>query len=310
MEYRKLGRTGERISVISLGTAPLGGLFGKIDPQDGIHTVHRAIDQGINFIDTSPYYGNAETVLGEALTGRRDEVLVGTKVGRFGVNDFDFSKRRMMASVERSLRLLNTDYVDFLQAHDIEFVDLEPMFAESYEALITLRQQGKCRFIGMTGFPLKTLRRAMESCELDVVLSYGHYTLYDTTLDDQLMEFAADKGVGIINAAAVAMGLLTPQGPRAQHPAPDSLKAVCRRAHKFCESRGADISILALQFCLAHPQLATTVIGTSKTEKLKRNLSALTDPLDEELLKGVQEIQEGKKDGKSCLGFFWSTLYD
>ena len=296
MEYRELGQTGEKVSVISFGTAPLGGLFGAVAPDQGIRTVQLAIDKGINFFDTAPFYGNAETLLGQALTGKRDQVLLGTKVGRYGRTEFDFSKKRTMESVEQSLQLLNTDYVDVVQAHDIEYVQLDQVFEETYDALVTLQRQGKCRFIGMTGYPLKTLRRAIESCQLDVLLSYAHYNLFNTTLDSELLPIASANGVGLFNAAAVALGLLTRQGPQPTHPAPGPLKDACRTAGDLCETRGVDISHLAMQFCLAHPTLTTTVVGTSKPEKLEQNLASLNDPLDAQLLADVQAILHPVQD--------------
>src|SRR5205085_7492160 len=98
-------------------------------------------------------------------------VVIGTKAGRYGVDDFDFSPGRLRESLHESLRLLQTDYVDVFQLHDIEFVKLDGVFQDSYAELVRLREEGKCRIIGMTGYPRHTLRRAVQETELDVVLS-------------------------------------------------------------------------------------------------------------------------------------------
>ena len=184
MQYQQLGHTGLDVSIVSLGTAPLGDMFGKAEHRDVEQIVAKALQAGINFFDTSPYYGDglAETRLGAALRRHRDEVLIGTKAGRYGTDRFDFTPRRIRASLEESLHRLRTDHVDIFQLHDIEFVELGPVLTDSYAELVRLRDQGKCRFIGMTGYPTAALGRAIEQTDLDVVLSYGHSTLLDTCL--------------------------------------------------------------------------------------------------------------------------------
>ena len=161
MEYARLGRTELEVSRLGFGTAPLGELFGAVDEFAAIAVVHEALDLGISFFDTAAYYGNAEERLGKALVGRRDRVVLGTKTGRYGVNDFDFSPGRIRRSVENSLRLLKTDYVDILQFHDIEFVPLDPVFEDSYAELRAMRDEGLCRYIGMTGYPAPVMNAAM-----------------------------------------------------------------------------------------------------------------------------------------------------
>ena len=118
MEYRKLGQTDLNLSLIGFGSATLGDVFGKLDPGEAIRAVHLAVDNGINFFDSSPYYGItlAETRLGEALAGRRERVILATKCGRYGLDEFDFSAKRVIASMDESLRRLQTDYIDLFQA--------------------------------------------------------------------------------------------------------------------------------------------------------------------------------------------------
>ena len=116
MLYGQLGKTDLTVSRLGFGTAPLGELFGRLDDAEAIAVVHEAIDLGVSFFDTAAYYGSAEERLGKALAGRRDQLVVGTKAGRFGYTDFDFSPARIRQSLEHSLRLLKTDYVDILSA--------------------------------------------------------------------------------------------------------------------------------------------------------------------------------------------------
>ena len=215
MEYRELGRTGLTVSVVGYGTAPLGDMFGTSDEDAALQSAHRALDAGINFFDSSPSYGKglAEERLGKVLRGRRHEIIVGTKAGKYGPDEFDFSADRIRRGVEESLRRLGTDYVDILQLHDVEFADLEGPIGEGYAELVRLREAGMCRLIGMTGYPTAMTRRVMSEYDLDVTLSYAHCTLLDACLTDDVLPLAQEREVGVINAAAVALGLLTQAGP-------------------------------------------------------------------------------------------------
>ena len=244
---------------------------------------------GINFFDSSPFYGLAEERLGKVLCGRRDELIVGTKAGRYGPKEFDFSAVRIRRSFEESLRLLGTDYVDIFQLHDVEFVDLEGPMGEGYAELVRLRDAGLCRFVGMTGYPTAMTRRVMSECDLDVTISYAHATLLDDCLTTEILPLAAERGVGVINAAAVTMGLLTEAGPP-PHIAKvvgEGICAAARRAVEVCKSRGVDVSFLANQYSIQRSGCATTLIGTTKLRHLDSAVAAAQEPIDEELLAEV-----------------------
>lgn len=293
MKYSQLGNTDLTVSQLAFGTGPLGELFGPLDEADALKVVHEAIDLGINFIDTSPYYGSAEERLGKALAGRRSEVIVGTKAGRYGFDDFDFSPRRIRQSVEQSLQLLGTDYVDVLQLHDIEFVPLGPLFDDSHAELLRLREEGKCRYIGMTGYPPATMARAMQETELDVILTYSHATLLDDTLERELAPVAAERGVGLINAAAVALGLLTPRGSsiEIQHPASPPIREAAAKMVAHAASRGADIAFIANQYSIQRSGCATTLIGTGKISHLRSAVEAAEVAIDEQLLQELLALR-------------------
>jgi L-galactose dehydrogenase len=292
MEYRTLGKTDLRVSVLSYGASPLGGVFRPVDEAEGIRTVQTALDLGINFIDVSPYYGltRAETVLGKALKGiPRDRYYLATKVGRYGEAEFDFSARRVTASVDESLARLELDYIDLIQCHDIEFGSLDQVVNETLPALRKLQQQGKVGFVGITGLPLKIFRHVLERAEVDTILSYCHYTLNDTSLAG-LVPFLKEREVGLINASPLSMGLLTERGAPDWHPAPAELKAACARAAAYCRSRSVDIAQLAMQFALANPDIQTTLVGTANPENIRKNVAWLEAPPDQELLAEVQAI--------------------
>ena len=292
MEYRKLGQTDLSLSLVGFGGAALGGVFGNVDPKDGIRAVQLAVDSGINLFDSSPYYGItlAETRLGEALAGRRQRVVLATKCGRYGFDEFDFSAKRVTASIDESLRRLQTDYIDLFQVHDVEFGDVEQIIHETLPALRQLQQQGKARYIGITGYPPKLLRRMAEATPVDSILTYCHYNLVNTDMYGVLTGFARERGIGLVNASGLCMGLLTEQGPPAWHPAPQQVRDAGKKAAEFCREHGADISKLALRFCLDHPFVSSTLIGMSSTREVETSLQLLQSSTDKELLAQVEAI--------------------
>jgi L-galactose dehydrogenase len=292
MDYRKLGKTDLNLSLVGFGGAALGGVFGNVDPGEGMRAVHLAVDSGINFFDTSPYYGItlAETRLGAALVGKRERVVLATKCGRYGMNEFDFSAKRVTASIDESLRRLQTDYVDLFQVHDLEFGDAQQIIEETIPALRRLQQQGKARYIGITGYLPKLLRRIAEAAPVDSILTYCHYNLMNTDMDEVLTAFAREHGIGLINAAALHMGILTENGPAEWHPAPRAVRDAGKRAAEFCRSRGADIADVALRFSLDHPYVSSTLVGMANTRQVEASLELLRTSTDPELLRQVEAI--------------------
>ncbi len=294
MEYRVLGKTGLKVSVLSYGASSLGSVFRRVTEADGIRAVHAALDLGINFIDVSPFYGLtvAETVLGKALKGvPRDKYFLATKVGRYGykMEDFDFSARRVTASVDESLARLGVDVIDVIQCHDIEFGSLDQIVEETIPALRRLQEQGKVRFVGITGLPLKIFTYVADRAEIDTILSYCRYELNDTGLAD-LAPYLQAKNIGIINASPLGMGLLTQKGGPDWHPAANKIKQACAQAAEYCAGHGVDIAQLAIQFSLANPDFATTLVGTASAENIEHNIKWLETPIDQELLAGVLKI--------------------
>ncbi|HLV80693.1 MAG TPA: aldo/keto reductase [Chthonomonadaceae bacterium] len=298
MRTRPLGKTGLQVSALSYGASSLGSVFRPIEESEGIRAVHTALDLGINFIDVSPYYGltRAETVLGKALaTVPREAYTLATKVGRYGKDHFDFSAARVTASVDESLQRLGVETIDLIQCHDIEFGSLDQVVEETIPALRRLQAQGKVRFVGITGYPLKIFQEVLERTPVDTILSYCRCSLNDTALDG-LIPFLQEKQVGIINASPLSMGLLTERGTPDWHPAPEPLKAACRQAAAYCRARGTDIAQLALQFAVAHPAIATTLVGTASPENIRKNVAWIASPPDPELLTEVRAILKPVQD--------------
>lgn len=294
MQYRKLGNTGLSVSALSFGASSLGAAFRAISEPDAIRAVHVSLDRGINFIDVSPYYGltKAETLLGKALkTIPRDKYLLATKVGRYGAEqkDFDFSAARVTASVDESLQRLGVDHVDMIQCHDIEFGSLDQIVNETVPALRKLQKSGKVRFVGVTGLPIPSLRYVVERVPVDTILSYCHYELNDTALLD-LVPLLKARGIGVISASPLGMGLLSNRGSPAWHPAPAKVKELCAKAAAHCKAKGASIEKLAVQFAVEQPDIATTLVGSADPSNMERNIQAVEEPIDRELLKEVLEI--------------------
>ena len=151
MKFRKLGKTGLELSWLSFGASSLGAEFRAIDLGEAMRSVRVALDLGMNFIDTSPFYGRglSECLLGPALRDvPRDSYYLGTKLGRYDVGHFDFSARRVVESVDVSLHRLGADHLDIILCHDIEFVDMARIVDETLPALSRLKEQGKVRFVG------------------------------------------------------------------------------------------------------------------------------------------------------------------
>lgn len=290
MQYRTLGKTGASVSAIGFGASPLGGVFRATDPTESRYAVHFAIDQGINFFDVSPYYGRtlAEERLGESLAGKRHKVFLATKCGRYDDDLFDFSAKRIKTSIDESLTRLRTDYVDLLQAHDIEFGDPQQIAQETIPALRDLQQQGKTRFIGITSYQLQLMARIAEAAPVDTVLSYCRYNLLMDDMDALLTPVIQRLGVGLINASPLHMGILAGNPVPVWHPAPQKIKDVGGTVAQLCRKRGFDPCQVALRFCLDHPYATSILIGMSTARHVEDNLLALALKIDPVLLHEIR----------------------
>ncbi len=292
MKTRPLGRTGLQLPWLSFGASSLGQEFRTVDVGEALRSVRVALDLGMNFIDTSPFYGRgmSECLLGVALRGvPRDSYLLGTKLGRYDRDHFDFSARRVAESVDVSLHRMGVDHLDIMLCHDIEFVDMARIVGETLPALREVRDSGKVRFIGVSGYPMALFRYVLDRTDLDVVLSYNHCTLQNTMLAD-LVPYLKAKRVGIMNAAPFSARLLTNAPLPAWHKATDLVRATARRAADHCTAQGVDIAQLALQYSLAHEDMATCVVGSANPENVRKWAEWADLPIDHLLLAEVLEI--------------------
>ncbi|MBR5061022.1 MAG: aldo/keto reductase [Prevotella sp.] len=299
MIYNEIGKTGMVVSNLSFGASSLGGVFHDIREEEGIRAVHVAVENGINFIDVSPYYGHlkAEMVLGKALKDiPRDKYYLSTKVGRYGkdgVNTWDYSARRATESVYESMERLHIDYIDLINVHDIGFADLHQVVEETLPALVALRDKGIVKHVGITDLQPENLKWVIEhSAEgvVESVLCFCHYSLNDDMLLDYL-DFLEERGIGVINASPLSMGLLSQRGTPDWHPAPVALKEACARAAAHCAAKGYPIEKLAIQYSTSlNPRIATTLFSSANPQNVLKNIGYVNEPMDEQLVEEVKNI--------------------
>jgi L-galactose dehydrogenase len=292
MLYRRLGKTELNVSVIGFGASPLGNVFDDCDPTESIRSVHCAIDLGINFFDVAPFYGLtlAETRLGDALRGKRNNILLATKCGRYGLRDFDFSYQRILDSADESLSRLKTDYVDLMQLHDIEFGTREQVLNEAIPALLKIKESGKARFVGITGLPVNYLADIADKVEIDTVLSWAHYNLLQDELNASLVPLCREKDMGLMNAAPLLQRILSEASIPSWHNAPSELKAMQLPLIALCQKYVVALSDVAIRFAIDHPFVSSTIIGMCDEENVRKNVGVLNFSNPEGLLEEIHQL--------------------
>lgn len=303
MEYREIGKTGMKVSALSFGASSLGGVFHNIDEGRAIDAVYTAIDCGMNFIDVSPYYGHykAETVLGKALKNiDRSKYYLSTKVGRYGKdgkNTWDYSAKRVTDSVYESMERLNIDHIDLINVHDIEFADrfysLDMIVEETLPALVELKQKGVVSHVGITDLQLPNIKYVIDHVApgtVESVLCFCHYCLNDDAIADYL-DYFEERGIGVINASPLSMGLLSQRGVPDWHPAPKPLVEVCKRAAEYCNEVGYPIEKLAMQYSVGNPRVTTTLFSSANPDNVRKNVQWVEEcEAPAEIVAKVREI--------------------
>lgn len=292
MKYRPLGNTGLNLSILGFGASSIGQEFRQVDLSDALQSVRAAIDGGINYIDTAAYYGRgmSEILLGRILPDLpRDSFIVSTKLGRYAPAHFDFSARRVTESVDVSLQRMRLDHVDMMFCHDIEFADLDVIVEETLPALVREKEKGKVRYIGVSGYPMKIFKDILSRFDVDVILTYNHYTLQND-MARELVPLCRAKGVGLINAAPFSARLLTYAPLPPWHKATEMVREVAVEAARFCRERGSDIAKLALQYSVACPDFTSCVTGSANPERVRQWIDWIKEPMDEDLVAEVKDI--------------------
>ncbi len=293
METRPLGKTGLKLPVLSFGASSLGQEFRSVQLDEAVRSVHVALECGLNFIDTSPFYGRgmSEVLLGIALRSiPRKSYTLCTKLGRYDIGHFDFSAKRVAESVDVSLHRLGTDHLDIVLCHDIEFVPMQQIVDETLPALRKIQQAGKVRLVGFSGYPQKIFRFICDQTDVDCVLSYNQYTLQNTRFADETIPWLKEKQIGIMNAGPFSARLLTNAPLPAWLKEPQSVKDAAVKAAAYCSKHGEDIAKLALQFSCSNADITTNIAGSANPENIRNWAKWLTEPIDQQLLKDVLSI--------------------
>jgi aryl-alcohol dehydrogenase-like predicted oxidoreductase len=305
MQYRTLGRTGIKVSPYALGALALGTSIGNPDHDDSARIIHKALDAGINFIDTSDAYGESEVAVGKALKGRRDSVVLATKFSRpigDDPNHQGASRRWIVTAVENSLRRLQTDYIDLYQVHRPDpSTDIE----ETLSALSDLIHSGKVRVVGTSAMPASDIieaqwvaeRRSLERFRAD----QPPYSILSRGIEREVLPIAQRYGMGILVWGPLGQGMLTGRVRKGQ-------QTDLRRAHIFrhlndehridaveqliplAEKAGVPMTHLALAFAIAHPGVTSAIIGPHTMEQLDDLLAAAHVTLTDDILDQIDEI--------------------
>ena len=188
---------------------------------------------------------------------------------------------------------LNVDYIDIINVHDVEFADLQQVVDETLPALVELRRKGVVGHVGITDLQPENLKWVIEHSEegtVESVLCFCHYCLNDDMLLDYL-DFFEQRGIGVINASPLSMGLLSQRGTPDWHPAPEALKEACRKAAAFCTEKGYPIERLAMQYSTSlNPRIATTLFSSANPDNVLKNIEYISQPADQQLVEEVRAI--------------------
>jgi aryl-alcohol dehydrogenase-like predicted oxidoreductase len=307
MNYRRLGRSGLEVSALGLGT----NAFGKrADQSTSIQIIHHAIDRGINFVDTANIYAGTESerIIGEALVGKRHQVVLATKAGLVrgtGPNQSGTSRIHIQQELEHSLRRLKTDYIDLYQIHTFDpYTPLE----ETLRALDDMVHSGKVRYIGASNYVAWELMKALGISEFRGLARYTStqisYSLADRTPELELVPLCLDQGIGIIPYFPLAGGILTgkyggidavPVGSRANTD-PNFSKFLDERAITLArevgicaQELGLSTSALSLAWLMDRPAVSTVIVGATRVEQLEDNLKSVDLKLTEAASKQLDD---------------------
>ena len=305
MQYRSLGRTGIKVSAYALGALALGTSIGNPDHDDSVRIIHKALDAGINFVDTADAYGESEVLVGNALKGRRDNVVLATKVSRpigDDPNHQGASRRWIMTAVENSLRRLQTDYIDLYQIHRPDpATDIE----ETLSALSDLIREGKVRAIGASQTPASDIIEAQWVAERRGLQRFRTeqppYSILNRGIEREVLPVAGRYGMGILVWGPLAQGLLTGRIRKGQqtdlrraavlkHLSDETRLDAVEQLIPLAEQAGLPMTHLAMAFAIAHPGVTSAIIGPHTMEQLDDLLAGASVTLSDEILDRIDEI--------------------
>jgi aryl-alcohol dehydrogenase-like predicted oxidoreductase len=296
LEIRQLGRTHMKVTAVALGGAGLGGIFGPVGDVDGVAAVEKALELGMNYLDTSPKYGEAERRMGLALRGvPRDSYYLSSKVGTHPERSLDYSAEAARWTVSRSLDVLGVDHLDLCHLHEPEPEHLDVALAPggALEALLALKEEGVIKAIGIGVQDHELHRRAIETGHLDVSMTVNDYTLVRQDVDD-VFELAEQRDIGLVNGAALAMGLLSGRDPDTVGTPvwtpPAAEVAAAREVHRWCADQDVPVLALALQFAVRQRSYDCTLLGAATADEVAGCWEALQAPIPDEVWAALPEL--------------------
>ena len=284
LERRSLGKTGMQPKALGIGCAWFGSE--KSSAADTEAGLHRAIELGLDFIDTSAGYGDSERRVGLALAGGyREKVFLQTKAGTHPNHRGDFSAKTIRWSVENSLRLLKTDYLDSLLIHDPQEIERPLAPNQALDELLKMKQEGIIGHIGLGVRQHEFHKKAIETGHIEIILSYLDYTLLDQSVAKTTLPLAREKGVGIILASVFGMGSLSGVKPdvQAEKRRNPSGPPKAYQMWKWCKDNEVNIRHLAMQFCLAAPIDGIVMAGPSNAKEIDDAFEAAIAKIDPEI---------------------------
>ena len=319
MEYRTFGRTGLKVSAMGFGTWPMSGdRYGAIEDEQAIRAIQRAIEAGVNCVDTAPGYGtgHAEEVTGRALKGRRDDVILVTKCGiafnpETKVADRDSSRANILREVDASLKRLDTDRIDVYLVH---WPDIKVPFEETAAAMDECVQSGKVRYVGVSNFTVEMMERFQKVRPIDVI-QVG-YHLFDRRMEQEIFPFCQKNNIGVMGYGSIGHGLLTGTfTPETTFDANDwrargiffgqpilkgdnlanNVGVVDRLKREVAEPRGVPMAQLALAWVLRNPVVSTALVGSRTPEELQQNVAGAELKLTDEDQRKIDEIMRDAK---------------
>jgi len=295
MRTKQLGKYGPEVPVVCLGAWPLGGGMGELPDQQVFDTVHAALDCGVTFIDTAEGYRTSESVLGKALAGKRDKVILATKLSG------DHSLEHMNEAIENSLRALGTDYIDLYQLHGPK---PEYSIEDTMGRLLRLKEQGKIRYIGVSNFSAEQHAEALQYGHLDS--SQPMYSMLVRTAEETVLPFCQANGIGVIVHSPLAKGLLTgkyvpdhkfPDGDERNWMAgfqgerfADALR-MADELKGWAESQGHSLFELAIAWTLASSAVTSCIAGAKTPEQAVQNAAAADWILTQDDLRELDQVQ-------------------
>ncbi len=283
---RRLGRTELEVTCLGMGGARIGG--NEVSDDEAVEAVRRAITLGINYLDTSPLYGESERRVGLALAdGWREKIYLATKTGTHPKWRGDYSASGTRRSVENSLNLLGTDYLDVCLVHDPS--NMDPVVAKggALDELQRMREEGLVKYIGLGVREHEFHKIAIETGIVDVILTYLDYTLVSQTANEWLLSFAYERDIGIVNGSPIAAGLLSDIEPDVNARPPEGEKA--HQLWQWAVENGLSLLNLAIQFCLRQPLIATNLSGSKNAIEIEQNFAAATTPVPDEVWEELRD---------------------